>query len=104
MNALQEGLQARVHEAEAAKLAAEQTSTELLRHASKIEAELTEAQGATGRALEESRTERARTEAIKVDLTTLRDKYSALKRRYADAGRKVRSSGVSAIDEWPEVV
>lgn len=90
-NTAQEALAARVHEAEAARLAAELKATELLRRSSQLEAELSEALSATDKALEESQSERARVEALQGDLANLREKYSTLKRRYVDAGRKVRS-------------
>ena len=75
-NTAQEALAARVHEAEAARLAAELKATELLRRSSQLEAELSEALSATDKALEESQSERARVEALQGDLANLREKYS----------------------------
>lgn len=95
-NTAQEGLAARLHEAEAVKLAAELKAAELLRRSSKVEVELSEALSATNKALEESLGERARVEAMQGDLANLREKYSTLKRRYVDAGRKV-SSGAGVV-------
>lgn len=92
----QEGLAARIHEAETARLAAELKAAELLRRSSQVEVELSEALSATDKALEESLAERARVEAMQGDLANLREKYSTLKRRYLDAGRKV-CSGVAVI-------
>ena len=87
----QEGLAARVQQAEAAKLTAERKAAEVLRRSSEMEVELSEALSAADKALDQSLTERARVEAMQGDLANLREKYSTLKRRYVDAGRKVRS-------------
>lgn len=53
------------------------------------------------RALEEARAEKERREALQADLAALREKYSALKRRFVDAGRKVSpacNSRAEAVD------
>lgn len=88
-NIAQEGLAARINEAETARLAAELKAAELLRRSSQMEVDLSEALSATDKALEESLAERARVEGMQGDLANLREKYSTLKRRYVDAGRKV---------------
>lgn len=104
-NTAQESLAARIREAEAARVAAELKAGELLRRSSLMESELSEALEATDKALEESLAERARVEAMQGDLATLRDKYSTLKRRYVDAGRKVRSGvGVAVYDSAHKIV
>lgn len=98
-NTAQEGLAAKLHEAEAARLAAELKAAELLRRSSQVEVDLSEALSATDKALEESLGERARVEAMLGDLANLREKYSTLKRRYVDAGRKV-NSGVGVLSSY----
>lgn len=100
-NIAQEGLAARIQQAEAARLSAELKAAELLRRSSEMEVELSEALSATDKALGESLTERARVEAMQGDLANLREKYSTLKRRYVDAGRKVRSGVGVTLDALP---
>lgn len=88
-NIMREGLEVRAREADAAKLAAEQNAAQLARDSFKVEAELREARR-TMRDLEgDSQAERVRMETASADLSTLREKYSVLKRRYVEAGRKV---------------
>lgn len=88
-NIRRESLEVRAREADAAKLAAEQNAAQLARDSFKLEAELREARR-TIRDLEgDSQAERVRMETAAADLATLREKYSVLKRRYVEAGRKV---------------
>lgn len=49
----------------------------------------------------ESQAGRASANAAKLDLAALREKYSALKRRMADAGRKVTSAKVKQYSRIP---
>lgn len=48
-----------------------------------------EARLAMAQALEESRAEKEARDALQTELAALREKYSALKRRFVDAGKKV---------------
>lgn len=85
------GLKESLEQAEAAKLQAEAKHAELLRDASRTEAELSEARLVMAKALGESRVEEEAREVLQTELAALREKYSALKRRFVDAGKKVRS-------------
>lgn len=78
-----------LRQANADKLQAEAKLAEQVIHSAKAEAEVRQARSAVDKALEESRAEKERREALEADLATLREKYSALKRRFVDAGRKV---------------
>lgn len=84
------GLKESLRQVEAAKLQAEAKHAELLRDTARTEAELSEARSAMANALEESLAEKETREALQAELATLREKYSALKRRFVDAGKKVR--------------
>lgn len=64
-----------------------------MRESARTGEELREARLAMSRALEEARAEKERREALRGDLLALREKYSALKRRFVDAGRKVSAAG-----------
>lgn len=92
---LREGLEARAREADAAKLAAEQNAAQLERDSLKVEAELGEARKGMRDLVGESQAERVRMETMAADLESSREKYSVLKRRYGDAGRKV--SGICMV-------
>lgn len=87
-------LEARVHEAESAKLTAEQRTTEISQNVSKLGVELSQVREESTRLKAESRANRTKMESINAELETLREKYTTLKRRYADAGRKVRTATV----------
>ena len=84
------GLKESLEQAEAAKLQAEAKHAELLRDAARAKAELGEARLAMAKALEESQIEKDARKALQTELAALREKYSALKRRFVDAGKKVR--------------
>lgn len=83
-------LGASLQQAEAAKLQAQEKGAELSLETARIEAEVSEARLSMAAALEELQTEKERGGTLQADLTALREKYSALKRRFVDAGRKVR--------------
>lgn len=83
------GLTESLEQAEAARLQAEEKHAELSRDAARTEAELSEARLAIAKALEELRLEKEAREALQAELAALREKYSALKRRFVDAGKKV---------------
>ncbi|CAN0293993.1 unnamed protein product [Pylaiella littoralis] len=86
-----QGLEESLHQAEAAKLEAQDKGAELLREAARTAAEMSEVRLAMATALEESRAEKHNREALQADLAVLREKYSALKRRFVDAGKKVEA-------------
>lgn len=85
-----QGLRESLRQAEAAKLQAEAKGAELLQATARAEAELRDARAEIGAAIEETRTEREAREALQAELAALREKYSVLKRRFVDAGKKVR--------------
>lgn len=95
-----QGLRESLRQAEADKLQAEAKGAELLRATARAEAELRDARAETGAAIEETRTEKEAREALQAELATLREKYSALKRRFVDAGKKVREACVPTL-AWP---
>lgn len=86
---VQEDLEKKVRNADTIKVAAEVKVSELLRKSLSIEVELSEVRREMEGALEKSRAERVRVETAQADLASLREKFSTLKRRYVDAGRKV---------------
>lgn len=86
-----QGLEESLQQSEAAKLQAQEKGAELSRETARVEAEMSEARLSMAAALEELQAERERRGALQADLTVLREKYSALKRRFVDAGRKVSS-------------
>lgn len=91
-----QGLEESLHQAEAAKLEAQDKGAELLRETARTAAEMSEVRLAMATALEESRAEKHNREALQADLAVLREKYSALKRRFVDAGKKVRMHNSSS--------
>lgn len=97
------GLKESLQQAEAAKLQAEAKHTELLRDAARTEAELGEARLAMANALEEARAEKETREALQTELAALRERYSALKRRFVDAGKKVRARLAGGAFRWKSV-
>ncbi|CAM9982948.1 unnamed protein product [Ectocarpus sp. 13 AM-2016] len=86
-----QGLEKSLQQAQEAKRQAEAKGEGLVRESARTDKELREARLAMSRALEEARAEKERREALQADLTALREKYSALKRRFVDAGRKVEA-------------
>lgn len=54
-----------------------------------MEAELNKARKEASSVLMESRTESLRVAAMEAEMATVKEKYSVLKRRFVDAGRKV---------------
>lgn len=88
-NITRKNLEVRAREADAAKLAAEQNAAQLARDSSKVEAELSEARRAMRDLEGDSQAQRVRMETAAADLSNLREKYSVIKRRYVEAGRKV---------------
>ncbi|CAM9157154.1 unnamed protein product [Hapterophycus canaliculatus] len=89
--AARHSLEESLRQAESAKLQADAKGAELLLRSAKAEAEVRQARSALDRAVDESRVEKERREALQADLAALREKYSALKRRFVDAGRKVEA-------------
>ena len=82
-------MQTRLTEVDNAKQTAEEVSESLANQRLALERGLKEAQQRTADLEAESRMETARAEAAKADLSALREKYSVLKRRMAEAARKV---------------
>lgn len=82
-------LEARLRDIEDAKQTSTEKYTELTRKCLSLEDELAQARQRVADLTAESQIERARTDTLQGDLAALRDKYSALKRRMAEAGRKV---------------
>lgn len=97
-NSVRTLLEARVCEADSAKLTAEQRATEISQNASKLGVEMSQVREESTRLKAESQVNHTKMETINAELETLREKYTTLKRRYADAGRKVRTTTVGDED------